>query len=289
MAQDVHSTRDVMKNQDYGVAPSLRLGIGTPTEVTLNALFAYNDDMPDYGLPPVNGAPAAVNRKNFYGATDDRTLQERGQPQRDDQPQAHADATVRNQTQYSYYRINARESGPNNVGTINASGVYTMFPATNLANGTALPLESLYVGIGSHDRIITDWSLYNQTDLVTNFSTGPIRHQLIAGLEFGWDENDTNNTSRNIPGNPNALFRVVSLTDPAYEPAGSLPSVHGQQGFGQRHRRRALHQRHDVDRRSVEGRGRDPLRQLPREPHQHHQPAAVRQPGRSASPACARA
>ena len=73
MAQDVHSTRDVMENQDYGLAPSIRFGIGTPTEVTFNALLTHNDDMPDYGLPPVNGAPAQVNRKNFYGATDDRT------------------------------------------------------------------------------------------------------------------------------------------------------------------------------------------------------------------------
>ena len=32
--------------------------------------------MPDYGLPPVNGAPGRVNRKNFYGATDDRTIQD---------------------------------------------------------------------------------------------------------------------------------------------------------------------------------------------------------------------
>ena len=35
MAQDVNSTRDVMQNQDYGIAPSLRFGIGTPTEITL--------------------------------------------------------------------------------------------------------------------------------------------------------------------------------------------------------------------------------------------------------------
>ncbi len=76
MAQDVHSTRDVMENQDYGLAPSLRFGIGTPTEVTLNALLMHNHDMPDYGLPPLNGAPAPVNRKNFYGATDDRTIQD---------------------------------------------------------------------------------------------------------------------------------------------------------------------------------------------------------------------
>ena len=76
MAQDVHSTRDVMDYQDYGVAPSMRFGIGTPTEVTLTALLTHNHDMPDYGLPPVNGAPADVDRKKFYGATDDRTMQD---------------------------------------------------------------------------------------------------------------------------------------------------------------------------------------------------------------------
>src|SRR4051812_25616149 len=75
MAQDVSSTRDVMKNRDYGLAPSLRTGIGTPTEITLNALFLSNRDMPDYGLPPVNGHPANVSRDNFYGLTDDRTDQ----------------------------------------------------------------------------------------------------------------------------------------------------------------------------------------------------------------------
>ena len=58
MGQDVHSTRDVMQNDDYGIAPSLRFGIGTPTEITLSALLMHNNDMPDYGLPPVNGAPA---------------------------------------------------------------------------------------------------------------------------------------------------------------------------------------------------------------------------------------
>ena len=41
-----------MKNQDFGIAHSLRFGIGTPTEVTLNALLMHDHDMPDYGLPP---------------------------------------------------------------------------------------------------------------------------------------------------------------------------------------------------------------------------------------------
>jgi len=227
MAQDVHSTRDVMKNQDYGIAPSIRWGIGQQTEITLNAMFMYNHDMPDYGLPPVNGAPAEVNRKNFYGATDDRT----------NQNIANLNATIghritdkvklRNQTQYSHYTIDARESGPNNVGTISSSGAYAAFPATNLSNTTPLPYDVLYVGLGSHDRDITDWSLYNQTDLIAEFVTGPVAHQLIVGLELGKDSNDTQNYSRNIPGNPNNYFRAVSLQSPAYDPAGGIPQVTG--------------------------------------------------------------
>ena len=222
MAQDVHSTRDVMKNQDYGIAPSVRFGIGTPTEVTLSALLTHYDDMPDYGLPPVNGAPADVNRKTFYGATDDRTLQD----------VVNLNATIthtftptiklRNQTQYSHYTIGARESGPNNVGT-DSNGVYTPFVATNLGNATSLPLDQLYVGLGSHDRDITDTSLYNQTDLITDFTTGPVRHLLITGLELGRDTNNTQNFSRNIAGS--TWFRVLSLVNPVYEPAAGIPAA----------------------------------------------------------------
>lgn len=227
MGQNVHSTRDVMHNDDYGAAPSLRFGIDTPTQITLSALLMHNNDMPDYGLPPVNAQPAQVNRKNFYGATDDRTIQDVVSLNATISHQLTSAVTLRNQTQYSRYTIDARESGPNNVGTLNGLGVYSAFPATNLGNATPLPLGSLYVGLGSHDRNITDTSLYNQTDAISEFATGPVRHQLIVGLELGRDSSDTENFSRNIPGNPNNYFRAVSLENPAYLPAGNVPQVTG--------------------------------------------------------------
>ena len=222
MAEDLHSTRDVMKNRDYGVAPSVRFGIGTPTEVTLSALLTHYDDMPDYGLPPVNGAPADVNRKNFYGATDDRTLQDVVNLNATITHKFTPTIQLRNQTQYSHYTIGARESGPNNIGTV-TDGVYTPFVATNLGNATALPLDQLYVGLGSHDRNITDTSLYNQTDLITDFTTGPVQHLLITGLELGQDTNNTQNFSRNIAGA--SWFRVLSLVNPVYEPAAGIPGA----------------------------------------------------------------
>ena len=226
MAQDVHSTRDVMKNQDYGLAPSVRFGIGQPTEVTLNALLMHNHDMPDYGLPPVNGVPAAVDRKSFYGATDDRTIQEVVNLNGTISHRFGDRLTLRNQTQYSQYRIDARESGPNNVGTM-VNGVYTAFPATNPSNATLLPLDLLYVGLGSHDRDITDSTLYNQTDLIAEFSTGPVGHQLLVGFELGEERNETRNYTRNIPGNPNNYFRAVPLAAPVYAIAGNIPEVTG--------------------------------------------------------------
>jgi len=227
MGQDVHSTRDVMENHDYGVAPTLTVGMGTATEVRLVALLTHNNDMPDYGLPPVNGGPAGVNRKNFYGATDDRTLQDVINLNGTITHKLDGNVTLRNQTYYSHYKIDARASGPNNVGTLSASGVYTAFPAANLSNTTALPLSALYVGIGSHDRVIADSALYNQTDVITEFATGGLRHLLITGLELGRDTNDTQNYTRNIPGNPNNFFRAVSLVDPLYAPAAGIPAVTG--------------------------------------------------------------
>jgi len=227
MGQDVHSTRDVMKNQDLGIAPSLRFGIGTPTELTLSGLLTHYEDMPDYGLPPVNGAPAQVNRKNFYGLTDDRTIQDVLNLNAVISHRFTSEVTLRNQTQYFRYNIDARESGPNNVGTVSTGGIYTALPATNLGNTTALPLGALSVGLGSHDRNITDSSLYNQTDLITEFQTGAVRHLLITGLELGQETNRVQNYSRNIPGNPNNFFSAVSLVDPAYNSGANLNSITG--------------------------------------------------------------
>ncbi len=79
MGQEAHSTRDEMVNKDYGAAPTATWGLGTPTEITLSALLQHNDDMADYGLPPVNGKPAPIARETFFGLTDDRTIQDVGQ------------------------------------------------------------------------------------------------------------------------------------------------------------------------------------------------------------------
>ena len=89
MGQDVHSTRDVMVNHDYGLAPSLRFGIGTPTEITLNALLSVQQR--HARLRSAAGQWRAGRRQPQEFLRCDRRSNDPGrrQPQRDDQPQVH--------------------------------------------------------------------------------------------------------------------------------------------------------------------------------------------------------
>ena len=209
MAQSIHSTRDVMHNEDYGAAPSLRLNISPKTEVVLTGLLQHNHDMPDYGLPPVNGQPANVSRNTFFGLTDDATQQDVAVLGARIKYQIAPGLTLRNQTQYSRYIVDARETAAAKVGTL-SNGSFTQLPLFATGNQTNVPQDQLFVQLGSHDRNIRDTSADNQTDLIAKFDTGSIKHTLLLGAEVGHDTYANQGFTRN--GLP-----VVSLDNPVYE------------------------------------------------------------------------
>ncbi|MCK9368020.1 MAG: TonB-dependent siderophore receptor [Metallibacterium scheffleri] len=209
-AQDLHSTREVMHNRDGGIAPSLRLGMGTDTEITLSALLQRNRDMPDYGLPPVNGHPAAVDTDNFYGLTDDRTIQRVGIFDARLMHRFSDALSFHNQLRWGSYTTDARETGASSIVT--AAGT-TLNSA--LGNPASLPLDQLYVQLGSHDRVIHDHALGDQADLEARFDTGAIAHTLVTGIELGRDRYANAATSR-------SGLALLSLLDPQAlaQPAG---------------------------------------------------------------------
>ena len=159
--QDLGSTRDVMKSKDYGVAPELKFGIGTPTEITLSALIQHNRDQPDYGIPPLNGHPAPVDTKTFYGFTDDRTIQDVQTVSARIVHHVNDNLTLRNETQFSHYSTEARATNAASVLT----GPLSTSPALTNGNYTTLPLSQLFVKLQGKDRNINDHSVYNTTDL----------------------------------------------------------------------------------------------------------------------------
>jgi catecholate siderophore receptor len=205
-AQDNRSNRDVMYNKDGGIAPSLRFGMGTPTEITLSALLQRNHDMPDYGLPPVNGKPADVDNGNFYGLTGDRTNQDVAMVSGRFQHAFNDSFTLKNQLQYNRYRTGALETAPNNLVTADGTAL-----DRTTGNYTDAPLDDILVQLASHDRVIHDTSLDNQTDLIASFKTGAWENTLLGGLEVARDTYKNQAYTRS--GLP-----LLSLVAPVYLP-----------------------------------------------------------------------
>ncbi|MDW3680419.1 TonB-dependent siderophore receptor [Cupriavidus sp. CV2] len=206
MAQDGKaSTRDQTTVKDFGLAPSWRLGIGTPTEITLSALVQHNEDMADYGFPAINGHPVNVDRKTAYGFNDDRTIQDVAALNATVDHKFSPNLRLRNQTQFNYVNTNARETAPNAVGTVGAKGFTAL-------TTTSLPLDALSVRLQSHDRHIRDYSIFNQTELTAKFDTGPVKHTVLVGAEIGHDGYDNQNYYRNGACNGVALNAAATAT-----------------------------------------------------------------------------
>ncbi|MFJ3045484.1 TonB-dependent receptor [Herbaspirillum chlorophenolicum] len=200
------STRNQTNVQDFGVAGSYVNGIGTSTEITLSALIQHNHDMPDYGLPALNGHPVNVDRDTAYGLLSDRTNQDVVALSAGVKHKIAPDVTLRNQTQFNWVRTSAVETAPNTIGTVSGTGF------TALTGASSLPLSSLYVRGQSHDRNIQDYSIFNQTELSAKAATGSIKHDLLLGLELGHDGYDNQAYYRNGSCNGTALQASTATT-----------------------------------------------------------------------------
>lgn len=194
--QDAQNTRDVIHNQDFGFAPSVRLGIGSATEVLFSALIQRNNDIPDYGVPLIRsdrtaGAiskPLDVTSENFYGYVDDHFDQEVNSLNATIKHKFNDRVTLINRTQYVQYRTEAAPSPLSAAVVVGAtSGTGAAIPVRGL------PLEQLQAARQNRDRSIRDETISNSTDLTLKFGSGDIRHTLLTGVEFDFDqyENDS--------------------------------------------------------------------------------------------------
>ena len=182
------STVDMTTVQDFGFAPGVKLGIGTPTEITLQALLQHNHDQVPYGVPPLNGFPLNVPRNTAYGFSDDYTNQDVISLMATVDHAFNKDFKLRNQTMFNFVNTYVHETSGNAVGTLAANGGFV--PAAAGPGGTpysGAPLSQLFVRQQSRDRNIYDFTLDNQTELSANFDTGPFGHTFLLGAEFAYE------------------------------------------------------------------------------------------------------
>jgi len=204
--------RDAIWQKRWGIAPSVTIGLGTPTRLTAAYYHLRTNELPDSGLPytyvctaTVCNAPAGnfvlsepvhhvttqggqqltVPYSTFYGlkdrdfrksTTDQATLRF----EHDFAP----GITIRNTARFShtwqgYIFLLPDDSTGNVVGTT----------ATNATvNGVTQYTNGGYVWRRGNTRVGTTNSLIDQLDLTARFDTGRLKHSIAAGLEFSSED-----------------------------------------------------------------------------------------------------
>jgi catecholate siderophore receptor len=195
MDQDIDGTRPTVNTRSYGVAPSIAFGIGSPTEVSVSWLTQHNNDHIDYGFPMFQFKNDPFLKP--LAAPFDRTYQYTNAVVRTDVnifnvTLSHTfspDIVLRSNTQYGIYTVHQNTSPLNTVfEALDANGNYQPVQPSAILAPPATPLDGLLIAPQQKQRTARDTALFNQTDLLLKFATGPIRHALLLGGEFGRDE-----------------------------------------------------------------------------------------------------
>ncbi len=230
MGQDVDATRNSqITKKDYGFAPSISFGIGTPTEITLSLLNQSNHDIADYGFPmeQFQGAstvtPVNVPWSNYYGYSNNDYDQDVNVLSADLKHKFNNDLTLRSNTQYSHYRTSVAATPLGSLVALDGNGDWNAVSSATLAPPTGGTLGNYNIIAQMRDRTIVDSSLFNQTDLLYKFKTGPLLHHFSTGVELGHDTYTNNyagwynfnyNNGAGLPGSSSfAVFNLGQSND----------------------------------------------------------------------------
>lgn len=174
MAQDSNvAERDVAENRRAGIAPSLALGLGTPTRWIFSYMHQWSDDTPDYGIPWLFNGPAPVARNNYYGFEHGNYLKTNVQMgtikfEHDFSP----NITFRNQARYAHYYRDLRITEAQIAGTFDGAAL-----------ATSMPLDDIVASRHEIAATSLETFLDDQADVNFHFNTDFLRHNLVTGIE----------------------------------------------------------------------------------------------------------
>lgn len=166
--------RNTGKQRRWGLAPSLALGLGTPTRLTVSYLHQEANDIPDYGIPWYFGRRAPVDFSNYYGFDSDYLKTNVNLLTVKLEHDFSANLQFRNTMRYGQYGRDFRISeGLLAPGTTAATPLPSVQVARNIWQGTST--ESLGT---------------EQAEITARFDSWGFAHTLVSGVEASW-ENST--------------------------------------------------------------------------------------------------
>ena len=213
--------RDVEKYERWGVAPSITLGIDSPTRLTLQYLHQEDENTPVYGIPywsVYGGQLPGSSYSGYYGYKDvDRQDQNVDQATAIFEHDISDTFSVRNLSRWQRVAQDLVINPPQGAYCL-ANG--TLANATGAATpcaGTQVPGMYYPSGPRGTARFSVNESLYNQLDLSAVFNTGSIEHTLTVGTSFQQEDYKlrSGNVLRNPGGaTPNPALPPINIADP---------------------------------------------------------------------------
>ncbi|WP_179490141.1 TonB-dependent receptor [Granulicella arctica] len=226
--------RDVVENKRFGVAPSLSVGMGSPTRATLSYVHLGENDIPDYGIPWLLNKPAAAARSSYYGFrhgnflnTHDDIVTLKVEHDMDEH------VSLRSLSRFANYPRNAQITEPqvcSNGAISTAAATYgqLLAPTSSLNsaqlcqyNGATDPSTILVnrnqITVKSHES-----DLWQQDEAVLHFKLFGVGQSMVLGMEGG---RETSNPTRfTFTGVPSATL-INPNEDLAFAGTGTVSTI----------------------------------------------------------------
>ena len=172
--------RDLVDARRVGVSPSLSLGIGGPTELTIGLMHQSQWDRPDYGVPWIDFAGAAVSHpapvpwNNYYGFRDD-----------------YSEVTADIATVSLRHDLGDGWAFDDQLRVAGYSRGYRITePTISALVAPATPLASLTVARTVRGGASREAFLEDQADLSGSFQTWGLTHRLVLSAQVGQQTSD---------------------------------------------------------------------------------------------------
>ncbi len=186
--------RDQVHYRRYGVAPTLSLGIDTPTRVTFSYFKEEENNLPDYGIPFIDGAPAHVERSNYYSlANYDRTRTNTNIGTIRFEQEISDKLTLSDSLRYANYGFEYLVTGP----FLGNDFIDPPPPGT--------PYADIAISRDQPSSGGTTSLLINRTDVTAKFDMGGFANALTAGVELSKEQSNVErfqNGIDDIPATP---------------------------------------------------------------------------------------
>jgi catecholate siderophore receptor len=210
--------RDQVHYHRYGVAPSLSLGIDTPTRLTFSYFKEEENNLPDYGIPFIDGVPAHVERSNYYSlANYDRTRTNTNIGTIRFEQDFSDRLSLSDSLRYANYGFEYLVTGP----FLGNDFVAPPPPGT--------PYSEIGISRDQPSSAGTTSLLINRTDVTAKFDAGGFTNTFTGGAELSKEQSNVNrfqNGLDDIPATP------LLNPSPFFVPATPLTIYSNPKGRG---------------------------------------------------------